>query len=213
METRESSRFEFLKSTAIGGLIFLLPLIVVSVLLGHLAGIVMPATKFLHDTLGINTAYGYAFLFLVAIVLLVVLCFVAGLVARWTIGKRLGEWFERHVTLIFPRYTIYKDQVAGGAGGTFAAGRMKPVLLVMPHMTRLGFEIERSEAGVVTIYLPGAPDPWSGEVGFVTADRVTPIEADFGDVMKCFESLGRGATEYVKTLPSGTVVAKVEAEA
>ena len=54
-----------------------------------------------------------------------------------------------------------------------------------------GFEMERTDADLVTVYLPGAPDPWSGSVVFLNNDRVQPLGTEFGDTVDIFEKLGR----------------------
>lgn len=182
--------FRFLRSTAIGGLLFLLPLIVLGYLLGKVGAVVYQVALLLNEFMGVNTAYGYAVLLIASLALIVLACFGAGVAAQWTLSRRLGEFVERHLMLIFPRYSIYKDQVAGGVGGKFARDRMTPVLVEIHGLTRMALEVERSEE-LITIYFPGAPDPWSGTVGFIAADRVRPIQAEFGDVMNTFEKLGR----------------------
>ncbi|WP_310821067.1 DUF502 domain-containing protein [Stratiformator vulcanicus] len=189
----------FLRTTAIGGLVFLLPLIVIGVLLGKVSQVVLVVAGILRDTLGIETAYGYFVLLIAAVALVLLLCFAAGLAAQLAISRRLGEFVEKHLTLIFPRYSIYKDQVSGGIGGEFAKSRLKPVLVEMIDTTRIAFEVERSDE-LVTLYLPSSPDPWAGHVGFVTVDRVKPIEGEVGDVMATFERLGRDSLCYVNTL-------------
>lgn len=186
--------FGFLKTTLIGGLVFLLPLIVVGFVVGQIVPIVLAVAKFLNETFGFQSAVGYLVLLAISVAVIVLLCFAAGLVARWTIGKRIGSFVERHLTLIFPRYSIYKDQLAGGVGGDVLEGRMKPILVEIDGVTRLAMEIERTADKVVTVYLPGSPDPWSGSVCFLPEERVRAVNADVGQVMDTFEKLGRGAT-------------------
>ncbi|TWT66821.1 hypothetical protein Pla123a_45190 [Posidoniimonas polymericola] len=183
----------FLKTTAIGGLVFLLPLIVIGFFVGQLVPIVLAVAKFLNETLGFQSATGYLILLALSVLVIVLICFAAGIVARWTIGKRVGGFVERNLTMIFPRYSIYKDQLAGGLDAASLRGRMKPALVDIHGIKRPVLEIERSLSGVVTIYLPGAPDPWSGTIGFVEPDQVTPIETDLGEFLASFERLGRGA--------------------
>ncbi|CAD7694834.1 unnamed protein product [Ostreobium quekettii] len=178
-----TKKIGFLKTTAIGGLVFLLPLIVIGFLLGQLAPIVLSIAKFLNETLGFKTANGYLILLGLSVLVIVLLCFAAGIVARWTIGQRIGGFVERNLTLIFPRYSIYKDQLAGGLDADALRGRMMPALVHLDGVTRPVLEIERSLGGKVTIYLPGAPDPWSGTIGFVDETQITPIETDLGEYL------------------------------
>lgn len=183
----------FLKTTAIGGLLFLLPLIVIGALIGQVVPIVMSVAELLGEYIPVKTPGGIGLLILLAIVVVLLLCFAAGLLARRSLGKRITENFEKYLLLLFPRYAILKDQMAGSIGGHETRPRMKPVLVRFEDSQRIGFEIERTDEGLVTVYLPSAPDPWLGTVVLLNADRVDQAEIEFGDTVAIFEQLGRGS--------------------
>src|SRR4029079_4142121 len=74
----------FLATTALGGVIFLLPVIVIGALLGKVGQVVLAVATSLNHALPIESARGWSLLVLIAIALVLMACFVAGLVARWT---------------------------------------------------------------------------------------------------------------------------------
>ena len=190
----------FLRTTAIGGLLFLLPLIVVGALIGQVVPIVLTIAETLAGVLPgfLKTAGGIALLILLAIVILLLLCFGAGLLAQRSWGKRLSQAFEKNLLLLFPRYAILKDQMADSIGGDQAKAQMKPVLVRFDDAQRIGFETERQEdAGLVAVYLPGSPDPWAGKVALVSADRVEPLNVEFGEAVATSEQLGRGSAALI----------------
>jgi uncharacterized membrane protein len=201
--TRSKSTIGFFRTTAIGGLLFLLPLIVVGALIGQMAPIVLSIAKALGEILPgfIKTPEGVSLLVLFAIVILLLLCFGAGILARRSFGRRLSEAFEKKLLLLFPRYAILKDQMADSIGGDRTRPQMKPVLVRFNDMTRIGFETERSRDGqIVAVYLPGSPDPWSGQVALVDVDRVKALKDDFGEVVATCEQLGRGSARLLRHL-------------
>lgn len=183
----------FLKTTAIGGLLFLLPLIVIGALIGQVVPIVMSVAESLGEYIPVKTPAGIGLLILLAIVVVLLLCFAAGLLARRSLGKRITENFEKYLLLLFPRYAIIKDQMAGSIGGHEARPQMKPIVARFEDSLRIGFEIERTDTGLVTVYLPGAPDPWLGTVVLVNADRVEQADIEFGEAVAIFEQVGRGS--------------------
>jgi uncharacterized membrane protein len=189
--------FGFLKTTAIGGLIFLLPLIVIGALVGQVVPIVITIAKVLGDWLPVKSAGGISLLVLLAIAVLLFLCFLSGLAARRSIGRKFSEVIEKNLLLLFPRYAIFKDQMAGSIGGDHTKPRMKPVLVRFDDASRIAFETDRTDAGLVTIYLPGAPDPWSGYVAYMTADRVEPLEIEFSDAVATLEQMGRESAKVL----------------
>jgi uncharacterized membrane protein len=201
MKQVANDSIHFLRTTAIGGLLFLLPLIVVGALIGQVVPLVLTIANALGDVLPdfIKTAGGITLLVILAIIILLILCFGAGLLAQRSWGKRLSQAFEKNLLLLFPRYAILKDQMADSIGGDQAKTQMKPVLVRFGESIRIGFETERREdAGLVTVYLPGSPDAWAGRVVLVSADRVDPLNANFGEAVASCEQLGRGSADLIK---------------
>ena len=195
MIVKKSKRFiNFLKTTAIGGLLFLLPLIVVGALVGQIAPIVVTVASALNEYIPVKTPTGIAVLIGLSIAIILLLCFAAGMFARWSFGKKITTAFEKKLSLFFPRYSILKDQMADTIGGDETRPQMKPVLVVFQEYQRIAFETERDEKqGLATIYLPGSPDPWSGKAVILKLDRVTRLDADFGHAAATCEQVGRGA--------------------
>ena len=114
-KTRRS--IQFLRTTAIGGLLFLLPLIVVAALVSQVAPILIQAASFVQESLPLVNTVSVSFLVSLALAILLLLCFIAGMVARWSISQRLAKAFEKNLLLLFPRYAILKDQMADTIGG------------------------------------------------------------------------------------------------
>ncbi len=216
--------FTFLRATAIGGIFFLLPLVVLCVLLGQVGQVVFNVAAqmqpVLQDTLGIHGPSGYALVVVIVTLLIVLLCFVAGVLASRSIARRFTLWVEKYLLMMFPRYAIFKEQLSGNIGGEIAKNRLQPVCVQLEGYTRLAFEVERTEAGQgtgaainpagslvegslahgerVTLYLPGSPDPWSGTVIYVSPDRVRAIDAPFPDVLGAFEKLGLDSQKILR---------------
>ncbi|HAE19074.1 MAG TPA: hypothetical protein DCG41_07660 [Verrucomicrobiales bacterium] len=202
MIVRKSKRFiNFLKTTAIGGLLFLLPLIVLAALFGQIAPIVVSVASFLNEYIPVKTATGIAILVGLSIALILLLCFTAGMFARWSLGRKISVAFEKRLALLFPRYSVLKDQMADTIGGNETRPQTKPVLVMFDEYQRIAFETERDEKkGLATIYLPGSPDPWSGKVVILKLERVTRLDTDFGHAAATCEQVGRGSIATIGEL-------------
>ena len=181
------------KTTILGGVFFLLPFAVVVFLVGELSVIVAPIAKeigkaFPNIPISLGVVSGAT---LLAILLLVLLCYIAGLIARSALAARFSGKIEKTIIFLFPRYAILKDQMASNLGGHAIDPTMKPVLVRMEGVSRLGFETARAADGTVTVFFPGSPDPWQGHLVVAAPERVEPIAADFGAAVSMCESLGR----------------------
>ncbi|MBN68321.1 MAG: hypothetical protein CME32_03445 [Gimesia sp.] len=195
--------FGFLKTTAIGGLIFLLPLIVIGILVGEIAPIVLAIAKVLSNSSYIDTEKpaDVALLFALSIAIVILMCFLAGMIARWSIGQKLSRFMEKNLIILFPRYAIYREQLKGSIGGEHNKPELIPVLVRFDDVTRLAFEAERTEGSLVSIFLPGSPDPWTGNVIFMSPDRVERLDIPFSEALGICERMGRESLHFLEQPP------------
>jgi uncharacterized membrane protein len=190
--------FGIWKTTILGGVFFLLPFAVVLFLIGQLAGIIYPVAEQIKPYLPESLNFANVSLATVlATALLLASCYLAGLAARRSFAARFSEKVEKYLLLLFPRYAIVKDQMASNIGGDASRPQLQPVLVTFDDAARIGFEVERADAGPVTVFLPGSPDPWQGHVVHVPAERVARLAADFGQTVGICETLGRQASPVV----------------
>ena len=200
MKEQVTKTFGFLKTTAIGGLIFLLPLAVIGGLLGYVFNVVLLIYEPLKEHLPVSTAIGTAVLFLTAVGILIMLCFFCGLAARRAIARKFSQTIEKHLVMVFPKYAIYKDILAGNIGGDAHAPSLVPVTIQFDDTIRIGYEAGRTERGLVIVYLPGSPDPWMGSVALVEPDRIQPLDIDFGETSAICERLGRDSEQLLASV-------------
>ena len=66
------------------------------------------------------------------------------------------------------------------------------MLVSFDDQQTLAMEVERLADGRVVVFLPGAPDPWSGNVVLVGPERVSAIPAELGALNRTLKGLGRG---------------------
>ncbi|MFO0923904.1 MAG: hypothetical protein U0905_15590 [Pirellulales bacterium] len=202
MRARIHQSLGFVWTTAMGGVFFLLPLLVIGTFLGRVYSIVEATAKPLHDWIPVNTPVGIAFLFSLAVAILIGLCFLCGVLASQAIGKKFSDSVEKQLMMVFPKYAIYKDLLAGNLRNTPEGPSLKPVLVQVAEGERLAFEADRTEQGRVVIYLPGAPDTWNGSVIFIEASRVHDCSLSFAEAVSLLERLGRQSRSDLAQIPA-----------
>ncbi|MFN7877571.1 MAG: DUF502 domain-containing protein [Pirellula sp.] len=186
----------FLKATAIGGLVFLLPFAAIIFVMSY----VFQAAQQIYKTVDpwlpdfFHSGIGIAILFVGGIALVVVACFVSGLLASRSIAREGNRWIENNLMKVFPKYAIYKDLLAGTLGGEHHKVTMKPAYVDYQGVSRLVFETNRYEDGTVAVYFPGSPDPWNGFLARVTADQIKGAELTFFDAVGQLEQMGRSVS-------------------
>lgn len=183
-----------IRTTIIGGLLFLVPFLVVMMLASKALQVMRVVAAPIAERLGVDHIGIAAMIDVVAIALILGLCYVAGRVATSERGRRAYHALDERLLDIWPRYGLVKAMASGVAKER--AEHLRPVLVRFDDLAQLAFEVERDSTRAV-VYLPGSPDPWSGSVAYVEIDRVTPVVGDVHSVLKALRGAGRGALEVL----------------
>jgi uncharacterized membrane protein len=198
------SLLRFLKTLIVGGLLFLFPLVFVTFVVGKAFALIFRVTKPIVDrVVPTHTAADVALVDGVAIVALLSGCLVAGLVAQSRLGRSLYAAFDANLASLIPGYAILKARL-GDAIGDAARKDLKTVAVRLDDYTQIALEMERLADGRVVVFLPGAPDPWSGASVIVDAARVTPLEVDVFSVARLMKDLGHGTSAVLKPARLGS---------
>ncbi len=190
---------KFIKTTIVGGIVFMVPIIVIIVILGKAFGLMLKVARPIDKLIPIESIGGIAFANLLALFAILLVCFVAGVIARSPSSKKLYKAID-HGLLAIPGYAFIKAYTDSMKLGQAEAKSMQPVLVQFDDNSQLGFEIERLDNGQVVIYLPGAPDPWSGSVVYFSEDRVKNLEISASEAISNVRRLGRGSQAFHKEI-------------
>jgi uncharacterized membrane protein len=194
-----SKRSNPFRTTALGGLIFLVPFVVVVLVVGKALAVTKSFATPIAQAIGFERIAGVALVDVLAALLLVGICWLAGLVAMSHRGRALHAGLDEKLLNLFPRYGFVKSMTESLAGDGKQA--TLPVVVVrFDDQSQVAFEVERTDTQVV-VFLPGSPDPWSGAVSLVTPDRVQELDVDFKTAVKSIRLLGRGTGRF---LPPGS---------
>ncbi len=188
----------FLKTAIIGGVAFVIPFIIVVVLLLKAMKIMMVIAAPLDSLIPIDTIGGVALANILALILVIIICFLAGLAAKSLYAKRIHESIDSKLRLFIPGYAFLKG-MTGGLEEDSEDKHMIPVIAKLDDSAQIGFEVDRLESGLVVVYLPGAPNPWSGSVVLMTEDRIEKLNLKFTAVTKVMKRIGIGSAEAMSS--------------
>jgi uncharacterized membrane protein len=194
--------YNFLKTTVLGGVLFLVPIVVLIAILEKALGVAKKVVVPLNDALFQGTVHHAYMADLLALVLLLVLCFLAGLAAKTSFARKYVDALEKQVLAKVPTYDSMKSKFLAtlqsqSQSQSQEGEAMRPVLARFEDSWQIAFEVERIPGGIITVYVPGAPDPWSGSVCFMTEDRIQAIDPAMSPVMKTLKDLGKGSNEQL----------------
>jgi len=182
----------FIRTTLTGGVLFLLPIIVLIIIIGKAHRISMRIVVPVADMIPVEPVGRIALARLLAAIAIVLFCFLAGLAWKISRARRSIEWLERTVLCNVPGYDFFKGISESLIG--FETERSQQVVLArIEDAWQIGFLMEALGDGYHAVYVPGAPTAWSGSVYFMTEERFKRIDIPRAEALKCLRRLGVGA--------------------
>ncbi len=200
------SRFiNFLKTTALGGLLVIVPIAIILFVLGQLLLALLSVANELLAWLGIGIDDAL-FMSALALLALVGLCFVTGLVVRTRAGDALKGWFGRNVAKRIPMYGAISNltrRFAGIEGEQFAPVEID---LYDSGTRSVGFLVESLPDGRCAVFVPTAPMATVGNLFILAKDKVRRIDASVADTVSVVTQWGVDAAQLYGGRAGGAAV-------
>jgi uncharacterized membrane protein len=183
------------KTTLIGGLLIVLPIYLSILLLAKtLSGVLA-----LLSPVTAAIPAGARFREVVAILIVLAVCLVAGLVVRTRAGLRAKKAFERSVLEKVPGYTLVRG-LAERVSGETNEGAFRPALVEIEDALAPGFIIEELEGDRYTVLVPSVPTPAAGALFIMPRARVHPLDVPFTQAVSVISKWGVGAGALARKL-------------
>ena len=191
------SILKIIKATFLGGILFLAPLILLFVLLEKGFGIIKKITNPIVNQFPKVKVLGLAIEEIVAILIIFIICFAAGLIAKTNYAQKLIHRLENGILSFVPGYSFMK-KMNENIMGFESYEDLKVVLVPTDAGWQFAFLIEQIDENNYTVFVPDAPNPWSGSVCFVARENIKEIEISQKQAMACIRKLGYGSAELLK---------------
>ncbi len=193
---------DFLKATLRGGFFVVLPFVVVVLLIIEAVDLVIAVFGPITKLLPVDEIGGIEVATAVAVLMLVLICFLIGLAMKMPMGVRFGSWLNRTVFNRIPGYTMVKELTQGFSGDVDAGGLLRPAVVTMPlDSLVLAFIVEEHNNGDFTIFIPAVPTPNIGRIEYVHADRVRKLDAPASSVANSIMQWGVGSGALFRRSP------------
>ena len=179
---------ELTKTTLIGGLLIVLPIYLSILLLAK----TLAAIFALLSPVTAAIPAGAQFRQVIAIVIVLAVCLIAGLIVRTAAGLRAKNAFERSVLEKIPGYALVRG-LAERVSGEEGEGAFQPALVEVEDALSPGFIIEELEDGRYTVLVPSVPTPAAGALFILPRERVHPLDVPFTQAVKVISKWGAGA--------------------
>ncbi len=187
----------FIRTTVVGGVFYLVPIIVLLAVIGKAMGISHKLVAPLAKIFQLHGPVSFLSERVLAIIVIVLFCFVAGLIAKTAGGKRFTRWLEANVLSLVPGYALVKSMSESLSGVEEQSGR-EAVLARIEDAWQIALLVERLDNGHAAVYVPGAPNTASGSVYFMSEDRIKPLGIPVSKAFSCVRRLGVGSNALLR---------------
>jgi uncharacterized membrane protein len=182
----------FLKATLLGGVIVVLPawlaVLLVLKVLAHLEVFVKPVSSHLPHSLAHPRV--------IAILVLVGLCFLVGAAIQTAIGRKAERAAERAVLEKISGYTVLRS-LASRLSDHAETASFQPALVEMEEALVPAFIVEQHSGNRCTVFIPSVPTPMAGSVYIIDNSRVHALDLPAVSVMQCISKWGGGSDKLV----------------
>jgi uncharacterized membrane protein len=195
---------EFLKTSLGGGILVLLPLVMLYLLLDEIIEILIALATPIADLFPPGLFDNLELPGVIALVLLVGTSFLFGLALRSETLRRFGHWLERILLGKLPLYNAVKS-LSRGLVGAKEDGVFKPAIMHSDNGEReIVYLIEEDGKGQVTVLVPWAPASFAGSLKIMSRDRIELLDSNLGDTSRVLSHWGVGTFELLEKIQSGS---------
>lgn len=188
-----------LRATLAGGILFLVPIIVAVIIIEKALSLTDKAVTPVAAHMPIESIIGLRTPKILAVGLIILFCFLAGFFAQTAIARKIANWLDAALLSNLPGYEFFRS-IGERILGVETREVHLAVLVRFDDNYQVGFVADRLANGLVAVYVPGAPNPHSGGLVFVTSDRVMPTTVPPQQMLKCLKRLGVGSNALLGNL-------------
>lgn len=190
---------DFTRTTLIGGVLILLPIYLAVLLLAKTLSGVMAMLSPVTAQIPATTEFRQV----LAILIVIAACFIAGLVVRTGTGRRGLGVLQSEVLDKIPGYSMLRSLVSR-VGGRGEEDVFAPALVEIEEALVPAMIIEDLPDGRFVVLVPSVPTPVAGALYVLPAARVHRVDVPLRQLLIVYSKWGQGTGELVAAMRKGT---------
>jgi len=132
---------------------------------------------------------------LLTITLIIIVCFLGGLVFRSVWVKKMVDKLENTLLINIPGYSMIKA-ITADAIGTKSEEQLEPITIRDGDTWNIGFLVEEDEK-LCMVFIPDAPRYDAGEMRVVEASNVQKLDITTKNFIKAIKTFGKGIIQHI----------------
>jgi uncharacterized membrane protein len=195
----------FFRTTLLGGVIVILPTIILGFafkwLFGKVGDGIKPLTNLVVGRINLPEQYEELIATVIVLSVIILVFFAVGLFVKTRIGRWIYEGFERSLLSKAPGYKMIKETVNQFLGKKASPFSSVALVQIFENDTQVtAFITDRHDNGTITVFVPTGPNPTSGFIYHLDQKYVHPVNVSVEDAMRSVISCGAGSDPLIKGL-------------
>ena len=195
---------EFIKTSLIGGLCVILPIIIIIVVFNWLFNLILRNIQPLTQIVISNSESTGMIANTISVIIIIAFCFIVGAIVKTTIGRYIHNSIEKILLKNMPGYNLAKDTIKQFIGKKEMPFSCAVLVKLFDNGTKVtGFITDTHSDGSYTVFVPTGPNPTSGNIFHVDKERIFKLETSVEQAMKRIITCGSGSSdmmeEYIKS--------------
>lgn len=186
----------YIRATIAGGLLFLIPMMVIIFVISKVFGLLGVLAKPIAAALPFSQVAGVGVGTLITIILLLLVCFLAGIFMNTRLARRIVKWLEERVLVYIPGYAyIHARSTEWFTDET--NNNWKPASIFFDDNEVICFVIDETDDRC-SIFVPDVPTPSSGSICVRAKDMVTFLPLSVSEAVLMIKQFGKGAAAVIQ---------------
>ncbi|HTE24617.1 hypothetical protein [Flavitalea sp.] len=178
-----------------GVVLFLLPMTLLVFILGKAISFIQKLILPIKMYLPFQRVLGIGMLTFISLVLIILICLIAGTLSEKKLFKSLIVKIEDNLLVFIPGYSMLKSRASDAISD--ADNKWRSVLVSENNDWKLGIEVDRQTGGYSTIFFPGPPDPRSGIIKLVHESKLKHLNIPVSKMVRTIRKYGEGSACWV----------------
>lgn len=183
-----------IRNHVITGFIFLMPVLISIAVISKFWQSLLKAGQKVSKLIKVDTLLGASGDAIVALILFLLFCIVAGFLVKLTVFKRVSDWLDAKLAGFIPGYNDLSKDTRKKIGRGPTEEVFETCLVQTEGYSKPAYLIDIAENGDATVFIPAAPTFNTGYVIVTPAGSYKKLSIDSKILNTCLKKLGKGLT-------------------
>ncbi|HSC55421.1 MAG TPA: hypothetical protein VLC98_17460 [Phnomibacter sp.] len=188
------SSYKVIRNHVITGFIFLMPVLISIAVIGKFWNKLLVLGNKVSKIIRVDTLLGNAGDAVIAVILLILLCIIAGFLVKLSVFKRMSDWLDEKLAGFIPGYNDLRKETENKIGVAPKAVEeiFDTCLIQTQDHWKPAYLIDVADSGEATVFIPTAPTYKTGQVAIVPANSYKKLNIDSKTLNGYLTKMGRG---------------------